>query len=58
MYDTYLFFIFQSFKSRGQRLVELVPPENAPSHIDSASEPENEEEISVHATDELSSSPT
>lgn len=34
-----------------------MPPENAPSDIDSASEPENEEEIAVHATEELSSSP-
>lgn len=57
MFDTFLFFIFQSFKSRGQRLVALVPPENAPSDIDSASEPENEEEIAVNATEELSSSP-
>ncbi|CAF4889458.1 unnamed protein product [Pieris macdunnoughi] len=46
-----------SFKSRGHQLVALVPPENAPSGIDSGSEPENEEEIAVHRTEELSSSP-
>ncbi|KAH9629018.1 hypothetical protein HF086_007503 [Spodoptera exigua] len=46
-----------SFKSRGHRLVGLVPPENAPSDIDSRSEPENEEEIAVYRTEELSSSP-
>ncbi|KAH9645099.1 hypothetical protein HF086_005644 [Spodoptera exigua] len=46
-----------SFKSRGHRLVGLVPPENTPSDIDSRSEPENEEEIAVYRTEELSSSP-
>lgn len=35
----------------------LVPPEHAPSDVDSSSEPENEEEIAGLGTEELSSSP-
>ncbi|VVC87277.1 unnamed protein product [Leptidea sinapis] len=57
MFRALLFLVFQNFKTRGQRLVALVPPENAPSDMDTASEPENEEEFAVNRTEECSSSP-
>lgn len=56
IFNTHLLFVFQSFKSRGHRIVALVPPQNAPSDIDSGgSEPDIEEDILVYRTEEFSS---